>query len=125
MDAVRRSASKYFTPDNNIGYGIPNFAYADLLLNGFNEASLLADDSLFVYPTIFSDELKINIKSKDFQQLSINLYDLSGRLISQQCENIYSGFSTISIHPENISGGIYFLKIISGEKYWFEKIVKQ
>ena len=125
MDAVRLSASKYYTPDNNIGYGIPNFAYADLLLGGFNESSLLSADSVFVYPTIFSDDIKINIKSKDLQQLTIKLFDLSGRLVSEDCTNVFSGFNSISIHPQNISGGIYFLKISSGEKCWFEKIVKQ
>ncbi|GDX51064.1 serine protease [Bacteroidota bacterium] len=124
MNAIRRSASKYFRPDNNIGYGIPNFAYADLLLSGFNEQSLLSLDSIIVYPTIFSGEIKINLKLNVAEEISIQLFDLSGRLVDEECANAYIGFNELSFQPANLTAGVYMLKVIAGNKIHYEKLVK-
>lgn len=124
MDAIRKSASKYFSPDNNIGYGTPNFAYADLLLSGFSEQSLLSPDSVVVYPTIFSGEIKINLKTKVDEEISTEIYDLSGRLVNQECMYAFSGFNELSFQSANLTAGVYVLKIIAGNKIHFEKLVK-
>ena len=121
MNAIRRSASKYFTPDNNIGYGIPNFTYADLYLSEFNETQLNSADSVLVYPTLFSDELKINIKSKADDDIFFELYDMAGKLVYEDCRKSYVGFNAFEIQLPSISSGVYLLKIYSDHIYHIEK----
>ncbi|MEI7801845.1 MAG: S8 family serine peptidase [Bacteroidota bacterium] len=124
MNAIRKSASKYLTPDNDIGYGIPNFAYADLLLSDFNEQSLISADSIVVYPTIFSNEIKINFKTREQQEISVQLIDMSGRTMEEQCATVYIGFNELNFHPANISSGVFMLKIMAGGKVHYEKVIK-
>ena len=124
MDAIRRSGSKYFTPDNNIGYGIPNFAFADLILSGFNEQSLLSTDSIIVFPTIFSNELKLNLKSKTNHEILTQFIDMSGKLTDETCSNTNIGFNEITINTTNLTAGVYMLKISCGTKFYYEKVIK-
>ncbi len=124
MDAIRGSASKYSNPDNNIGYGIPNFAYADLLLSGFNEQSLLSTDSIIIYPTVFSDEIKFNLKSKISEEVFIQFIDMSGRLIHELCSFASNGFNELAINTTKLSAGVYMLKITTSRGLYFEKVIK-
>ena len=124
MDAIRRCASKFSAPDNDIGYGIPNFAYADLLLSGFNAQSLLSSDSVMVYPTIFSNEIKINLKTKADEEILFQLIDMEGRLVSDGCANAYSGFNQLKFNTSTIASGVYMLKIIASGKVHYEKMMK-
>ena len=81
MDAVRRSASHFHQPNDSIGYGIPDFWRAHLLLGGNDLTGLQSPAFFNVYPLPFSDALNIELFTGEAKQLTIDLSDASGRAV--------------------------------------------
>ena len=81
MDAVRRSASHFHHPNDSIGYGIPDFWRAHLLLGGTDLTGLSAPRFFNVYPLPFSNALNIELFTGETEELIIDLYDVTGRAV--------------------------------------------
>lgn len=84
MDAVRRSASHFATPNDSIGHGIPDYWRAHLLLGGEDLTGLLAPTFTHVYPLPFSDHLDIELYSGDAEAVTITMTDALGRTVLQR-----------------------------------------
>ncbi len=79
-------------------------------------------NEVFVYPNPFSK--KLNIKGNDTGKItSIQLYDLLGKEIITEIEK--NSDETKIVDTENLTGGIYFLKLNSAEGSKTVKIIKQ
>lgn len=81
MDAVRRSASCAHAPNDSLGFGIPDFWRAHLLLGGADLTGLSAPTFFNVYPQPFTTALNIDLFTGDADELTIELYDAAGRTI--------------------------------------------
>jgi len=126
MEAIRKSASQYNNPDSLLGYGIPNFAIAHQLLAGASINENKKDYFFTVFPNPFEDWISLDYIENDSHLVTVELYDFCGR-------NIYSiknfknviGYNTITINNlDEISKGIYFLKISEENKIFIRKLVK-
>jgi len=81
MDAVRRSASHFNTPDADFGFGIPDFMQAHewlTMTTAVNEIGGQA--SLAVHPVPFSDRLTITVPEGE-GLVRISLHDAAGRTV--------------------------------------------
>ena len=78
------------------------------------------DSSFNLYPNPTSSF--ITVENKDFTIEKVELFDLSGKIISviDDCEN-----ANIQIHLETFSNGIYFAKITTSKGITTQKVVKQ
>ncbi|PJB14787.1 MAG: peptidase S8 [Flavobacteriales bacterium CG_4_9_14_3_um_filter_32_8] len=124
-DAIEISASQYFHPDDKLGYGIPNFRVAYLLL-----ASLPDDKNqnqlLNVFPQPFNTEFNILYYSAKKQTINIRIVDVVGKIV-------YSYFWDVNeeqIESINLTGvfstaGVYTLQLIDGNDKISQKIIKQ
>jgi hypothetical protein len=81
MDAVRRSASHHDTPNDSIGFGIPDLWRAHLLLQGEDITGLSAPAVLSVQPVPFEDHFELSLYTGTADRLSIDLWDATGRLV--------------------------------------------
>jgi hypothetical protein len=81
MDAVRRSASHFHQPNDSIGYGIPDFWRAHLLLGGTDLTGLNAPSFFNVYPLPFSNALNIELFTGESDEITIDLFDVMGRTV--------------------------------------------
>ena len=81
MDAVRHSASHFHQPNDSIGYGIPDFWRAHLLLGGTDLTGLNASAFFNVYPLPFSNALNIELFTGESDELTIDLIDVMGRAV--------------------------------------------
>lgn len=81
MNAVRRSASHFHQPNDSIGYGIPDFWRAHLLLGGTDLTGLSAPAFFNVYPLPFSNALNIELFTGESDELTIDLFDVTGRAV--------------------------------------------
>lgn len=81
MAAVRHSASHFHQPNDSIGYGIPDFWRAHLLLAGNDLTGLDAPAFFNVYPLPFSDALNIELFTGESTEITIDLYDVTGRSV--------------------------------------------
>ncbi len=79
IDAVKRSASLYHTPNDSLGYGIPDLWRAHLLLGGNDLTGLKAPAFYQVYPLPFNDHLDLELFTGEATQLELELVDMLGR----------------------------------------------
>jgi hypothetical protein len=120
--AIQKSSSQYSFPDSIKGYGIPNFCEAHRILS---PAPILEDESFTVYPNPSSSDFLISIYSLRDETASVDLYDISGRrVVSQLCAlNIYTR-NNFKIGTDNLSNGIYILKVVTKSQTFYTKLIK-
>lgn len=117
-DALRRSGSQFGSPDDQLGYGIPNFERASVLTDSY--------DQLLVYPNPFSDAEPLGIQWAEIQTntpLDATLRNADGRIVWQ---NRYAstGVSAFMLPNLRLSAGTYFMTLISGDKKRTVKLIK-
>jgi hypothetical protein len=127
-EAIRQSASQYNSPDEMLGYGIPDFILANNILtiiNSHEGNGFLVS----VFPNPVSDEFTIEAGMHGGMEawnedLTIEISDITGRLVGTQKENqADSGKIRVNL-LRNAPGGLYFIKLKSGDFCLTLKIVK-
>ncbi|AKD55282.1 S8 family serine peptidase [Spirosoma radiotolerans] len=117
-EALRRSGSQFGNPDDQLGYGIPNFERASVLADAYGQ--------LLVYPNPFSDAEPLGIQWGEIQAntpLDATLTNAAGRIVWQ---NRYTsaGISAFILPNLNLSAGMYFMTLVSGDKKRTVKLIK-
>ena len=118
-DALRRSGSQYGAPDDQVGYGIPNFERASVLADAYG--------SLVVYPNPFNDTDLLGVQWGEIavnSPLDATLTNLAGRVIWQN-RYVSTGLAAFVLPRLNLSAGMYILTLVSGDKKRTLKVVKQ
>lgn len=72
--------------------------------------------NLTIYPNPVADIININYTSVASGQITTNVFDLQGRLITQQQEQLGIGEQTFTIDTSSLSQGTYVLQLIDGER---------
>lgn len=121
MDIIRKieeSSHQFSNPDNELGYGIPDFGKA-ANLNDISLISVINNEALInTYPNPFNDKINIRFLIKINENVKIELYNSTGEILKSNNVqlNFYQSvftFDKLSDYPP----GIYFLKIQLGENY--------
>ncbi|GAB3794464.1 S8 family serine peptidase [Spirosoma humi] len=117
-DALRRSGSQFGNPDDQLGYGIPNFERASVLADNYGQ--------LLVYPNPFSDSEPLGVQWGEIDAntpLDATLTNAAGRVVWQ---NRYTstGLSAFTLPNLNLSAGMYVMTLISGDKKRTVKLIK-
>jgi subtilisin family serine protease len=81
-------------------------------------------ESFTVFPNPFKNDFSIEINSSTTQDVLIELFDLSGKLMFSQLNNITNGHNKLLINATSLSSGIYLLKIKTTEGIITDSIVK-
>ncbi|MBI4946464.1 MAG: S8 family serine peptidase [Bacteroidetes bacterium] len=123
--AIQQSASQYGkNPDSQVGYGIPDFCLADVLL-GINDFSAGREDVISVYPNPFSDELNISFVDWIGEKVIFSLSDITGRKILDREINMESNVSTFEINDTDwIQSGVYILTAQTEKQKISIKVIK-
>ena len=89
--------------------------------NSVKEESLT---NMIVYPNPFKNELNVQIGLTETTNISFDLIDLSGRTVfTQKTADAQAGKFTANLKPTELSSGIYLLKITTGDKSFFRKVM--
>lgn len=116
IETIIKSSSIYNSPDDKIGYGLPNFRIAHELLTKMrimkNAERILGGNQIKAYPNPFQDKFTILIKPKITATAQLLLYDISGKLISSKAiETIADQIQIINYNTLPIlNKGVYVLK---------------
>ncbi|MEY4595017.1 MAG: hypothetical protein RIQ47_1427, partial [Bacteroidota bacterium] len=123
--AIEQSASYYNNPGDSLGYGIPNFMSAYLLLGGTTLQLSARDSLLSISPNPFSDRLLVSFYSATAQRVTVRMFDISGRLITEQMESAAAGqISPFELKlPSILQSGIYQLEIRGTNSRYLRKVV--
>ena len=126
FNAIQQSANYYQTPGDSLGYGIPNFIVADLLL-GNSSLNFPGNDNLLgLYPNPFQDEINFQFYSSKSQTLEIKIIDAIGKTAFVTTESIQKGMMNTVVLPSlsSIQQGVYFVWIKASEQSFLRKVIK-
>ncbi|MFZ4399519.1 MAG: S8 family serine peptidase [Bacteroidales bacterium] len=127
IEAIKQSGSQYYTPDSLLGYGIPNFQIASILLTGNYIHNIDSDYSFNVFPNPFDDILYVAYNSADTQRVQIEIFNLSGeKIFSINDIPRHQGYNSITLNNLFVlKSGIYIIRITSGNKTSTQKVLKK
>lgn len=74
-----------------------------------------------VYPNPFNQKVTITFSALLEYDISIVMYDITGKIIHTQNVEAAQG---VEIQLQDIASGTYFLKVMSGKKYFNTKLLK-
>lgn len=126
MNAIQQSASQSTNPDYLLGYGIPNYSVAGIILSGFNRSRVTSENRINIYPSPFTDQINIVYHSSDTQTVTIQIVDIAGRLVYRK-ENVVhkQGINYIKVPQlQSLKSGVYVVKIFSEGEVISRKILK-
>lgn len=113
MEAIRQSSDRSSNPNNNYGYGIPDFKKALLKLNPV----IGKKEGLIAYPNPFVTSLRLIHQACKKNTLTVEMYNSAGKKIySRNFPIIPDVPGEIEINDIALPRGIIFIKAISGEK---------
>lgn len=129
MTAIKETASNHTSPNNDMGWGIPDFVKADSLLSaefptGVDQHS---PDSvhIFLIPNPFSSYLHVklvNLKG----EMDLEIYNLNGQQVFRK--KYPAGTNFITLGSETLSAlpsGLYLVKLRSAQSVYYKKLVKE
>ena len=116
-----KSGSQYATPDQNLGYGIPNFrsAYYGALL-GLNEE---IESGSSIYPNPLRTE-SLHIRFGKELRMTLQILDGSGRRIIEKVGERYAIQQPYVFNLPDLPSGIYFLQLLDGKEIAYRKLIK-
>jgi len=121
-DAIQESANYAQSPNDSLGYGIPNFQLAHQLL-GVTSYQLFAND-LIIYPNPVKDEVRFLLKSMKQGKMNAELYDVAGKKIMGE-EMFTDGIhSNVFSGSEDLSTGVYIMKVSFDGGTFTKRLIK-
>ncbi len=126
IEAVKRSASQYNNPDAQLGYGIPNFGNANLLVStNYQQYDEMVN--VFPNPILNTEPVTIQIVNDSQQVLNLELTDVLGRIIySNQYQLVPYTLNEIKYFPpfSKMGNGVFFLKLQTDDHSYLKKLMK-
>ena len=105
--------------------GEMNFNWYEFdMLDAIDEGNNDMNPGPIVYPNpIHNNQMFVKLGEHNQQDISIEIYSLTGKLVSKQADN--SGSDIIKIDMSNISKGVFILSVFTVEKIFNYKIIRQ
>ena len=124
--AIIESAGRYSHPDSLLGYGIPNFALAHLILSNLQIHNVDKDSDFNVMPNPFTDYFEIAFQSMNEGVFTLHMINSNGRKVMEmENQQRLRGYNYLRINSvENLKKGVYLLRISFDGKLITKKIVK-
>ena len=123
--SIKQSATNSGDPNNQIGWGIPDYELANSNMTTVEYISLESDILINAWPNPFyGDRLNITINTRNLNNGTLQLVDISGNILAQ--EEISSSRKSLVLNDlEDLPAGIYFIKVIADSRAEVAKLVKQ
>lgn len=109
------------TPTNNDYLWVDNLAFSGTVTSVQNHESALL--SVNVFPNPLAENIHVNLNLKSEQKVSLELLDVTGKLIVSKDLGILNGASSQLLNVSGITKGIYFVKVISEKGTEVRKII--
>lgn len=119
--AMERSCSNFSNPDSLLGYGIPDFSNA-LLILGIPKATQQFSE---LYPNPFTDHLTITFFSSQDENVKLTMIDQTGRVLTERAISANQGKNVYTLgNLSGLSCGLYFLRLSGSGFTETKKIIK-
>ncbi len=125
MHAIEESATQFSNPDDDYGYGIPDYWQANNLLIVLDHKAKPAY-TVDIFPNPFVSYLTIGVKDVNVEINSVELLDITGKVVySSDFSNSKSGNQTTISGLDKLPAGLYLLKTIVNSSVVTTKILKK
>lgn len=118
IQLVKASSSNASSPNNSIGYGIPDFSTTV----GVN-SEIIGSNEIVIFPNPFNDAIKLRLPEIAEGLAEYSVISIIGKTIVKKEENVFNHYLEINL-PTSTPTGNYIIKVISGSKVYFAKAVK-
>lgn len=120
IKAIEQSAHVYHDPDDQLGYGVPNFklAYDILSLN----PEMTNQDYIGLFPNPVENELNLSFVEDSRKPYQIIISDMSGRVWLKS--SLTSTSTVAKINVEDLAPGVYQVFVQQGKEKFRNKFVK-
>ncbi len=124
-EALLLSSSRYRNPDSLMGFGIPNFIAADLILKG----QTITEPEEFpfkIIPNPFSSTFYIIANPIEIQDIKLSIIDTNGKIVYEKTHKLFTGHQLIEVTENaDLTNGLYIFRIETPMGIFSEKILKQ
>lgn len=128
MDAIRRSASQFDHPDGDLGYGIPDYWRAHLLLGGRDLTHLSQAQVLAVMPMPFTDHFDVELYAGTSSTMDLTIYDVLGQQLWSTTTglepNTYSRVRVQNDLLTQLRAGVYIVVVRVDDSTITQRVVK-
>lgn len=112
-------------PTNQLGYGVPDFCAANVLLDVAEIAAPKPNDAT-IAPNPFSGNPVLTLHGSKNETAVISLYDLTGKMLMRQAFLIRAGMNRQTLNiPSSLNDGIYLLKLQTAGQVQTLKLIKR
>jgi hypothetical protein len=94
------------------------------LFSGIGEQQQ-TNNSLAVFPNPFDNFVTIRFYADNQSEGIINVYNMQGKIISSVNLKLQNGLNEKKIEMSGFASGIYLIKLISGDKMQYVKVIKK
>ena len=119
-DALRESGNMT-SPNNNYGYGIPNFMMALDYLFWKNNSDFVINSALSVFPNPSNGNVKVLLKIEG--NAEVKVYNQIGKLLYYNNINTYNS-NGLDEFLSNVDSGVYIINLMCYEKNIITKFIK-
>lgn len=119
-----------FTADVGFSVNYVQFDPELWILSAHNSIVGIADyrlqnDQVMVYPNPVVNTLNLQFRLKEKGNVSIELYDLTGRKVSAYTETLNPGNTLTPVDVGTLSRGVYELRVLGSTFSYEQKVIKQ
>lgn len=124
--AITKCASSYSMPGSQLGYGYPNFqCTANMLDVNASTQPFTQAQWIIAAPNPFVNNINLSISPDQSQDVTLKIYDISGKLVISTTIYLYKGYNTpFTFVVPGLPSGIYILKAISATQQQIIKLQK-
>jgi serine protease AprX len=127
IQAVKESANFYQLPNDEMGYGIPNFGVADMLIKQTNFDQYYEDQKITVYPNPVTDNIfYVDFYSNATENVIIEVMSVKGKKVYVKEQQVYQkSMNTFVLSiDQKLASGSYILSIQTKSKRFTSKFIK-
>ena len=120
-DLLRQNANYSDNPNNNYGYGIPDFkdAFEDMIIG--ENPNFVINSLISVFPNPSDGNVNVNIET--IGEVCVEVYDHIGKLLYSNIVTRYY-ISELNTFLDGLSSGVYLIKVNDDENNQTVKLVK-
>lgn len=123
---IEQCSSQFTEPDAYLGYGIPNFSYAIVLMDSPQPQSIASDELLLAFPNPFSSSIDLKFYSTQNQKVDIQVCDMLGKVVYRDSKNVFhEAMNKLTLDlPIDLEEGIYQVGIRTEKGFYSAKVIK-
>ncbi len=118
IQLVKASSSNASSPNNSIGYGIPDFTTTVGV-----DSEIIGSDKISIFPNPFNNVIKLHLPEIAEGLAEYSVISIIGKTIKIKKESVINHQLEINL-PTTTPAGNYIVRVTAGSKVYFVKAVK-